>query len=381
MPWKETSVENIRFEFIQSLERKEGSMAEVCEAFGVSRKTGYKWLARYQERGKAGLSDQSRAPVFRPRDTSPELEAAIISTQCRHPYYGAKKLRAILQREQPKVSWPSVTTFSNILKRNGFTTRRRKRPRLAGAAPLENCYAANDVWTADFKGWWRTGDGATCEPLTVIDSYSRFLLNCGHVQRRDFHTVWSQLRETFEEYGMPKRLRTDNGCPFASTSVGRLSRLSVRLIRLGIIPEWISPGKPQENGRHERMHRSLKLEAATPPSSSLTEQDSCLSRWMHTYNFVRPHEALDMATPSDLYIPSRRVWTGEENDPTYPDGYCERRVDKTGVIKWRGSKVFTSELLRHQSLGLEETSNGLVRVHFGPILLGTVDPLHGFRRT
>jgi hypothetical protein len=192
--------------------------------------------------------------------------------------------------------------------------------------------------------------------------------------------VWAYLQEAFQEYGMPLRIRTDNGPPFASTSLGRLSHLAVKLIRLGITPEWIAPGKPQENGRHERMHRTLKLEAANPPRENLSEQREAFDRWKYEYNFVRPHEALGMATPGAIYTPSFRLWTANEGDPLYPEVYETRRVQQRGVIKWGGTKVFLTELLTHQTVGMRTMNNGLTEVYFGAILLGTIDPILGFKR-
>ncbi len=355
-------------------------MTEVCRAFGISRKTGYKWLQLYNEKGKAALKDRSRAPLSRTRNTPKDVEAAILGLQRRHPRFGAKKLKSILETDHSELAWPSLTTFNNILKRNGCTSARHKRSRLASASPLQESKAPNDVWTADFKGWWRVKDGSICEPFTLCDSHSRFVLCCSHVKTRNFDTVWCHLVAAFQEHGMPLRFRTDNGSPFASVSIGRLSKLSIRLIRLGITPEWITPGRPQQNGRHERMHRSLKREAVSPPAASLVKQEEALNLWMYTFNFARPHEGLNMATPGQVYLPSSRPWTGEECDPTYPDSYQQRKVDTSGYVYWKGLKIFTSELLRRQILGFSEQEGGLIEIYFGAILLGTIDPLTGFKK-
>ena len=380
MPWKGTSVENVRYEFVLSVGEDEDTFIDICEAFGISTKTGYKWLGRHREKGKAGLKDQSRAPKNRPRDTPDEIEEAIVGLKRQRPFWGPKKISAWLKREHPDAKWPSITTLGNILKRKGLSTKRRKSTRMAESAPIQECHAPNCGWTADCKGWWKTEDDCICEPLTICDSYSRYLLCSRHVKHRNFRCVWSNLKEAFEEYGMPLRFRTDNGSPFATTSLGRLSHLAVKLVRMGITPEWITPGKPQENGRHERMHRTLKLEAATPPAADIKEQQRRLDAWVYDYSFQRPHEALNMLTPADIYIPSTRLWTGEERDPVYPAEYQQRRVNKIGVFSWKGAKIFTTELLRYQTLGLHELEGGHTKVYFGPILLGAVIPIVGFKR-
>lgn len=326
------------------------------------------------------LVDKSRAPLSRPGDTPIEVQTVIIELRNKYPFWGAKKLLSILKREQPDAKWPSVTTVGNILKRNGYTAQRRKRSRLAETAPLQGFDGPNDTWCTDFKGWWLTKDGKACEPLTVTDGHSRFLLCCRHVQRRSFEYVWELLQEAFQEYGMPLRFRTDNGSPFATNSLGRLSRLAVRLVRLGVTPEWIRPGKPQENGRHERMHRTLKLEAATPVAGTLNDQKIALKRFQYEYNFVRPHEALGMMTPSQVYIYSPRKWTGEQNDPTYPTDYDMRRVDSSGNFYWKGGRGFTSEVLKGEVVGIRTTGKDEFEIYYGPILLGKMDLINGFTR-
>jgi transposase InsO family protein len=380
MPWRETKLEDVRLNFIEAVSLHSGCFYEVCDAFGISRKTGYKWIKRFQEGGLSNLADKRRCPRNRPRDTEDDVVTAIINAKLRRPHWGASKLKAILEREHPSISWPSRTTFGNILHRNKLTSKRTIRGRFASAAPISECYAPNDVWTTDFKGWWRTKSSEICEPFTLCDSYSRFILHCQHAKRKNFNFVWGCLKEVFEEYGMPKRIRSDNGPPFASRSVGRLSKLSIKLIRLKITPEWITPGRPQENGIHERMHKTLKLEAATPPANDLLSQQTQLDKFVYSYNWVRPHESLDMLCPREVYSSSTRVWTGEEEDPKYPEGYEERNVDVRGSIKWQGIKVFLSELLYGEKIGLKEMGDRTVEIYFGPILLGRIDPLTGFKK-
>jgi len=380
MPWKETAVKETRHRFIFSIYEDNASFGEVCEAFGISRKTGYKWKNIFEEHGKEGLEDRSRKPLSRPRDTSDEQKAAIIQMQLRFSKWGAKKIKSRLEKEAPEIKWPSVTTVGKILKKEGFTTKRRRRFPFAGAASLEDCNAPNDVWSADFKGWWLTQDERICEPLTIFDGYSRYLLCCQHTKRRGLDYIWGFIRETFEEYGMPLRFRTDNGSPFATRGLGRFSALAVKLLRLGITPEWTRPGKPQDNGRHERMHRTLNLEAVNPPAKNLRLQQDALNRFRYEYNQIRPHEALEMHTPAEVHQKSRRKWTGEERDPIYTDEYVERRIDGKGSLYWGGQRIFATEVLKREVVGIIQVYKDVFEVYYGPILLGRIDPIKGFTR-
>ncbi len=380
MSWSNTKVEDVRLEFIIAVKSQLTSVIDVCRAFGISPKTGYKWLKRYEEGGKEALLDRSRRPQNRPLAIRAELEAAIVSERRRYPRWGPKKILKVLQRNYPNESWPSRTTVANVLKRNNCVNPRTKRSRLATAAPFEECHAPNEVWSADFKGWWKTGNGSICQPFTLMDSHTRFLFSCRPVKKVSAKVVKPLLIEVFQEFGMPDRFRSDNGPPFASTSIGRLSHFSIWLIKLGITPEWITPGKPQENGRHERMHRTLKAEVDRSEAWNLKQQDELLSGFQHEYNFVRPHEALSMETPGSIYTPSTRPWNNELKDPTYLSSNCETRiVDKSGYVYWKGTRFFTSELLYRERVGITETGM-LSEVYYGPILLGYIDPIGGFKR-
>lgn len=379
MPWRETKVEEVRYNFILAIEEGQGSFTDICEAFGISRPTGYKWLNRFQTEGKDGLGDRRRCPLNRPRDTSPDLIATIIATRLRHPRWGPKKIRKILDSKHPEIDWPSKTTIGNILKRKGYTANPSKKTKLAATAPFEQCTSPNEVWSADFKGWWLLPDGKQCQPFTLLDTHSRFLLSCRHVKSTSVANTQPLLIEAFQEYGMPSRFRSDNGPPFASVSVGRLSSLSIWLIKLGIAPEWIKPGKPQENGKHERMHRTLKQEVQQNPKTNLKDQEKQLGKIQHEYNFIRPHEALSMETPSSIYVSSTRKWTGETQDPSYTSDFAPRRVDKNGYVHWHGSRFFTTERLYKEVVGIRE-KDGTHEVYFGPVLLGRIDPITGFNR-
>jgi putative transposase len=373
MPWRAEKVENTRYQFILEAQKRRQTFIELCQAFSISAKTGYKWLRRFEEDGKTGLLDQNRNPENRPGDTSDELKHLIIKKRLQHPCWGAKKLRPLLEKEHPCVDWPSVTTFGNILKREGLTTKRRRRLRMAQTGPLKDCTRPNQVWSIDFKGWWETMDGSICEPLTITDNYSRFIFYSRHVPKKTMKQTWEPLEAVFQEFGMPERIRSDNGPPFATTSMGRLSRMAIKLIRLGVTPEWIAPGKPQENGRHERMHRTLKQEVATPPSPSLSSQQISLDTFRHNYNYVRPHEALTMQTPANVHVLSPRKWTGEERSPIYLPDDETRGVDKRGQVGWNGKRFFTSEILWGEQVGIRWVEEDTFAVYYGPVLLGHVN--------
>jgi len=372
MPWKGETLESIRYNFILATQNDRVTFSDLCKAYGISRKTGYKWLLRFSEGGREALTDVVRAPFSRPRDVSQKNRNSIIDIAYSYPRWGAIKLKRILENEHPDIDWPSVTTFGNILKKEGLTKRRRIRYKMAKTTPVQDVSECNGTWCADFKGWWVTNDRKICEPFTVTDLHSRFILGCELVKNRKFQSVWKILEGIFYEFGMPDRFRTDNGSPYASNAVGRLSRMAVKLIRLGVTPEWITPGKPQENGIHERMHRTLKLEAATPPSNTRGEQIEVLNNFRDVFNFKRPHEALDLNTPSDIYVPSKKLWTGEESDPTYGEGYEERRVDSKGSFRWRGSSFFLTEILQKEKLGIKESAANIFEVSYSTVVLGHI---------
>jgi transposase InsO family protein len=297
MPWKETHVEEERMRFIVSCLDQESDwpMSEVCRAFGISRKTGYKWLERYDSFGLEGLKDHSRAPKTQPHGVSAAMVERVLKLRRRHRFWGPRKLVAWLRREEPAIAWPAPSTTGEILKRHGLVRSRRRRRRAVpqGGTGLCQPAAANDQWSADFKGWFRTGDGQRCDPLTIADGFSRFLLRCRVVEQPDDEHSRPVFRSTFREYGLPLALRTDNGPPFASTqALGGLTRLSVWWVKLGITLERIEPGHPQQNGRHERMHETLKQETAWPPRPNGRAQQRAFNDFWYVYNFERPHAAL-----------------------------------------------------------------------------------------
>jgi transposase InsO family protein len=357
---------------IVEYEFEEESMAELCRRYGISRKTGYKWLARWEAQGPGGLSDRSRAPLCHPNQVPAWEVEAILAVRDRWGW-GPKKLRVLLSREHPKIVWPAMSTIEQILKDHGRVIPRKKRRRVPPQSqPLSHCVGPNAVWCCDFKGPFDTGDGRRCHPLTLTDGFSRYLLRCQGLDRSDYEAVRPIFEWAFREYGLPRAIRSDNGPPFASRAVAGLSRLSVWWIKLGIEPERIEPGKPQQNGRHERMHLTLKQQTASPPAGTARRQQRRFDEFRREYNEVRPHEALGMKTPEAVYEASPRPYPRREPEVAYPDGWVVRKVQKRGQFYWR-TEVPLSEVLSGQMIGLEPVDGRFWRTYFGPVWLGVFD--------
>jgi len=372
MAWKEVNVYDQRKLFITKFLEKNFGLADLCRQFEISRPTAYKWIERYKEEGFDGLIDRSSAPQNQIGETAPQLIKEILKVKFNFPKWGPKKILAFLQMHQPLIIWPSVTTIGNILQRNGLVILRKYRKRFpAKTDPLSHANQSNDVWSIDFKGWFLTKDNAKCGPLTIMDNFSRFLLRCIRLEIDDTDHVWAILDTVFREYGLPNYLRSDNGPPFATGGAGRLSRLSVKLIKAGVIPEWIEPGNPQENGRHERMHGTLQMEGVFPQLTAKKQQIKFM-KFEEYYNWIRPHEALSQKTPGSIYITSKRIWNGKLKSPEYPDEYKKVRVHSCGKMFWKGQQVYIGRTLSEENVGLKEDLEGGFTVYFGPIILGTL---------
>ena len=293
MGWMETCAVDERMRFVMAVESQEEPFAVVCRRFGVSRKTGYKWLARYETDGVNGLLDQSRAPHDHPQAIAAAIRERCLAVRRAHPTWGPVKVRAWLERRKPDIGWPAASTIGALFDREGLTVKRRLRRRCPpSAAPFANCDEANDVWCIDFKGWFRTGDGSRCEPLTLSDACSRYLLRCQAVSRTDEDHVWPILEAAFREFGLPNWLRSDNGPPFASPGAGGLTKLAVKVIKAGVLPQRIKPGKPQQNGRHERLHLTLLQDTANPPARSLRQQLERFKTFQQMYNPASQHPSV-----------------------------------------------------------------------------------------
>lgn len=377
MPWSETKPMDQKTQFMADYLRQTLDMTELCQLYRISRKTGYKWIERYLTHGPQGLEDRSRRPNNSPGQTPAEIVEALVQVRQRHPSWGAKKLLPFVQKRHPEWSLPSRSTVCDILSREGLVPKKRRR-RVIGhpGKPGTQMLAPNDIWCADFKGQFKTGDGRYCYPLTVTDGYSRYLLGCQGLLSTSVADAKPVFTRLFKQYGLPTRIRSDNGVPFATTTLARLSTLSAWWVRLGILPDLIEPGKPQQNGRHERMHRTLKAETTRPPAGNLQAQQRKFNSFIQEFNEVRPHEALDMATPSDLYVPSRREMPDRLPPLEYPDRFEVRYVSYNGGIRWSKGWVNVSITCAGEYVGLEEIDDGLWNVYFGPLKLGRLHERH-----
>jgi transposase InsO family protein len=364
--------EKLRFVF--EYELGERSMTELCQRYEIARETGYVWLRRYRQTGAAGLLEHSRAAHRHGNQTPEEIEQRVLELRQAHMRWGPRKLKRILQRDEPGRSWPAASTIGALLQREGLVVARKKRWRTAPyTAPLAHAHQANRVWCADFKGWFRTADGARIDPLTISDAHSRYLLRCQAMEKTDTARVQAIFEAAFREYGMPEAIRTDNGPPFASHAVAGLSRLAVWWIKLGIVPERIAAGHPEQNGRHERMHRTLKQEAAQPPAANRREQQRALDRFREDYNQVRPHEALQMQTPAAVYQPSARRFPARVPEPKYPESMLVRSVRPQGNFRWKKHDVFLSEVLWGENVGLWPEDDRWFTIYFAQLPLARFD--------
>ena len=371
MPWSQTSPMDQKVQFVADYLRQTLSMTELCELYHISRKTGYKWVDRYIKHGPFGLEEGSRKPRSCPHKTPDYVVAAIVEARRRHPTWGAKKLLRILQPRHPSWPWPGRSTVCDILKRSGLVPKKRRRRHIGHPGkPTTPINAPNDLWSADFKGQFKTGNGIYCYPLTVTDNFSRYLIGCQALNSTSVEAAKPVFTELFKQFGLPKRIRTDNGVPFATHSLARLSRLSAWWVRLGILPELIEPGKPQQNARHERMHRTLKAETTRPPAATRNAQQRKFNRFRDEFNFERPHEALDLETPASVYEPSVRDMPSKLPPLEYPDRFEVRYVSANGGIRWHHHWVNISSTCVGEYVGLEEIDNGIWNVYFGPLKLG-----------
>jgi transposase InsO family protein len=373
MPWKVSHAVDQRKQLLLDYEQGE-PIAELGRRFEVSRQTVYKWLDRYRQSGEDGLADRSPAPHRHPQQCPEAVRERVLALRAEHARWGPRKLRAYLERHQPGPGWPAASTIGDWLRAEGLSHPRRKRRRTPPmSAPLSHATAAHHLWCADFKGWFRTADGARIDPFTVTDAATRFLIRCVAVEKTDTARVRAVMEAAFREHGMPLGIRTDNGAPFASPAPAGLSRLALWWIRLGIRHERIEPGEPQQNGRHERFHLTLQQETAAPPAASRAAQQRLFQSFQEIYNRQRPHQALQYETPQDRYQPSPRAFPSRLPEPEFPSGAMLRRVAVHGDLKWRGERVFVSEVLAHEPVGLRRADDRYWAAYYGPVLLGWLD--------
>jgi transposase InsO family protein len=363
-----------RMQFLADVHSGELSFSEACRRRGISRKTGYKLWKRVQSEGVAALAERSRAPVRHPHAVEAAVVAKLLSARQSHPYWGPRNLIDWLARREPGSRWPAPSTVGELLKRNGLVQpRRRRRHSPPYSTPFVSADRPNALWSIDFKGQFRTRDQRYCYPLTVSDGYSRYLLLCRGLASTEGAPVRVWLERTFREYGLPVATRSDNGAPFASVGLGGLSRLSAWWVRLGIVPERIAPGCPAQNGRHERMHRTLAEAVERAPAASLAAQQPRLEGFRREYNEERSHQSLARRTPAELYRASARPYPTRLPPVEYPLRYSVRRVCHSGEFKWHGQFVYVSQVLTGEPIGLDPISDGSWCVYYGLLPLGTLD--------
>ena len=375
MPWKEACQVDQRRRFILEWRGGQMSRTALCRLFGISRQTGYKWANRFKRSRKwEDAEDRSRRPHRSPRATPTKLVRLILSQRKQFPLWGPVPIRKRLQLCWPKITWPAVSTIGSILKRHGMVPVRQRRHRLPPRTrPFSACREPNDVWCIDFKGQFETGDGRLCYPLTIMDAASRFLFACVAFHSPTLDNVRAVVEEVFRKYGLPKAIRSDNGEPFVAVGApGGLSRLSAWWARLGIRLERIDPGKPQQNGRHERMHLTLKISTCSPPRRSLGYQQRAFDRFREMYNHERPHQALELATPASIYQPSPRRLPELVPPTYYPFSDCYR-VKADGSIRWNKGRLFISSTLAGEVIGVNQLDSRYAQVAFASVLLGLID--------
>jgi len=372
MPWKEVLAMEEIMRFVLSVKAGELSFARLCRRYEISRETGYKWWRRFEAGGLEGIYERSSRPHNCPHQSPGKWRQRVERLRKRYPYWGPKKLRVKLQERYGPGGLPAASTLGRMLVRAGLVrrpSRRRWGPVLEPIA-LKVAHKPNEVWAVDFKGWFRSGNGQRCDPLTVSDGFSRYILGCQVMVQPQLAGVQRQFKHWLKRYGQPEMIRVDNGPPFGSQGAGGLSALSVWWLSLGIGVEFITPGCPQENGAHERMHRTLKAEATRPPAYTPAAQQRRFDNWIREFNQERPHEALGQVTPASLYRVSQRKYVEAIKGWSYAAGWAVRKVRSNGQIRWRGRLRFIGEAFYGQQVGLLEVGPGHHQVHLGNWLLG-----------
>ena len=374
MPWKVINRMDVKIQLVNDWDDGHFSVTDLSQKYEVSRPTIYKWLKRYKRLGIEGLKEQSRAPRKCPNRTSKKILELVVQEKLKNRKRGPRKVRAQLKRKHPELELPAVSTIGYWLKKEGLVERRKKRLRVPPyTQPFGECNAPNDIWSIDYKGQFYMKNGHICYPLTLSDNFSRFLLGCQALEGPRYVPTRHCLESIFREYGLPKAIRCDNGTPFASRGIGGLSRLMIWWILLGIIPERIGKGCPQENGRHERMHRTLKNDALNPVGRHLKEQQKAFDIFRYDYNNDRPHESLNDRMPSDYYKKSNRPYVERPHSPDYSNDYLVRQVRHSGDIKFMGRMFYITPLLASQPVGLREIEDGLWQLQFSFYALGSID--------
>ena len=375
MPWKEMSVMDRKEEFILLGKSGKYTLKALAEMFGISRPTAYKWRKRYEREGLPGLFEHTRKPRRTANKTPERIEEEIIALRHKPPRWGSPKLLVLLEDRFPREVLPKVSTVNLILKRNELVATRKGHRKVEAVHPVFDPKKSNEVWSADFKGKFRLGNGRYCYPLTIADSYSRYVFAAKGLYATNGVNTKPVFIEVFRKYGLPEQIHTDNGAPFASVNaLGRLSKLSVWFMELGIEPVFSDPAHPEQNGRHERMHRELKGEATKPPGYSLQRQQTQLNAFVREYNELRPHDALGLRTPSAVHEISLKEYPEKIVEWEYPKEYTVRYVTKNGAFRAGAAHwIFVSTALRGKNVGLEELGNRIYRLYFRRFFLGYLD--------
>lgn len=374
MTWKQTSTMTEKLKFLADYNEKLYSFTELCNKYGISRKTGYKLVNRYEAEGIDGLRERSRAHKSHPYTTSNEIKDVIMKTKSKFPLWGPKKIRSWLLTNRPDIIVPVSSTIGEILYSHGLVKPRKKRSKVAPyTQPFKECLNSNAVWSADFKGQFKLGNKKLCYPLTITDNYSRYLLGCKGLYNPTYINTKLYFETIFKEYGLPHAIKTDNGAPFSSTSIAGLSQLSIWWVKLGITPERIKAGHPEQNGRHERMHRTLKEHTVITPGHDLKSQQALFDDFIYEYNNERPHEALSDQPPVKIYRPSLREMPNKLPALEYNDNCIIRKVRMNGEIKWHGKQYYLAQLLYGEPVGLEEIDDDIWQIYFSNIKLGILN--------
>ena len=373
MPWRTTTPMTERQRFIDDFHRHHFSMTELCTRYAISRKTGYKWVGRFDQHGRPGLLDRSRAPRNCPHSMPSAVAELLCETRRKHPHWGPRKLLDFLRPRYPRTDFPAPSTIGDLFVREGLVKHRVRRTRHLhpGVVPAA-AEQPNDLWTADFKGHFRTADGLYCYPLTVADLHSRMLLGCDALLSANVADTKSRFELLFHQYGLPSAIRTDNGVPFASTGLHGLTQLNVWWMRLGIVHQRILPASPQQNGAHERMHRTLKREATRPARASRRSQQHAFDLFRHEYNHIRPHDSLAGRTPASQYHCSTRLYPHRLPPIEYPGHFQVRFVCNAGTFRFKNRLIFISNPLQQNHIGLEEVDDGLWHIYFANTLLASL---------
>ena len=374
MPWKVINQMGLKNQLVTDHDKEHFSITDLSQKYGISRPTVYKWLKRYKKLGVEGLKEQSRAPQNCPHRTGQKILNMLIQEKLKNRKRGPRKVRAQLKRRHPELELPAVSTISYWFKKEGLVKERKRRRHVPPyTQPFCECYAPNDIWSMDYKGQFYMRNRQVCYPLTVSDNFSRFILGCDALRGPRYVPTRRCLERIFQEYGLPQAIRFDNGTPFAGRCIGGLSRLMIWFILLGIIPERIAKGCPQENGRHERMHRTLKSDALDPVARNIKEQQKAFDIYRNDFNHDRPHESLNDQVPNDYYKKSDRPYVARPHPPGYGYDYTVRRVRHNGEIKFQGRVFYLTESLAGLPVGLKETADGFWQIQFSFYMLGSVD--------